>query len=149
MKNSEKAVELFLQGYSCSQAVFGAFADEVGLDESLCFKLSSPFGGGFGRLREVCGAVSGMLMVFGVLYGYDTPDNGETKKELYEKTRELCEEFKKQHESIICKDILKGQAQIGGTPDKRTESFYATRPCAKCVRDAAVIIEEFIKNNKQ
>ena len=145
MKNSEKAVELFLQGYSCSQAVFGAFAKDLGIDESLAFKLSSPFGGGFGRLREVCGAVSGMLMVFGVLYGYDTPDNGEIKKEHYAKTRELCEKFKEQHLSIVCKDILKEKAQVGGTPDKRTEKFYQERPCVRCVRDAATIIEEYIR----
>ena len=89
MKNSEKAVKLFTDGYNCAQAVFGAFAGDLGFDEATALKMAAPFGGGFGRQREVCGAVSGMLMAFGYLYGYETPETGEIKMKHYEDTRAL------------------------------------------------------------
>lgn len=147
MKNSEKAVNLFTDGYNCAQAVFGAFADDLGFDESTALKIASPFGGGFGRLREVCGAVSGMLMAFGYLYGYDTAETGDIKMAHYQQTRELCNKFKEQNGSIICREILK-TAEVGGTPEKRTQQYYNERPCVRCVRTACEILEEYIKNSK-
>ncbi|MBR3909043.1 MAG: C_GCAxxG_C_C family protein [Clostridia bacterium] len=147
MKNSEKAVNLFTKGYNCAQAVFGAFAKELGFDEATALKMAAPFGGGIGRQREVCGAVSGMLMVFGYLYGYETPETGEIKMHHYEQTRALCDAFKKQNGSIICRDILKTD-EVGGTPAARTEQYYHERPCVRCVRTASEILEEYIKNQK-
>lgn len=147
MKNSEKAVELFCEGYNCAQSVFGAFADEIGLDVKQALKMASPFGGGVGRLREVCGACSGMLMVFGWLYGYENAETGEVKSKLYEQTRKLCNDFSKLNGSIICREIL-DNAEIGGTPENRTEQYYAKRPCVCCVRTAAEIIEKYIAENK-
>ena len=147
MKNSEKAVKLFTDGYNCAQAVFGAFADTIGFDESTTLKIAAPFGGGFGRQREVCGAVSGMLMAFGYLYGYENAETGEIKMQHYEQTRALCDSFKQQNGSIICREILK-TAEVGGTPEKRTEQYYAERPCVRCVRTASEILEKYIKNNK-
>ncbi len=146
MKNSEKAVKLFTDGYNCSQAVFGAFAEEIGFDEKTALKIAAPFGGGFGRQREVCGAVSGMLMVFGYLNGYEIPETGEIKMKHYEQTRALCESFKEQNGSIICRDILKN-AEVGGTPEARTKQYYSERPCVRCVRTASEVLEDFIKNN--
>ena len=143
MKRSEKAVELFLSGYNCSQAVFGAFADEIGLDSEIALKLSAPFGGGFGRQREVCGAVSGMLMVLGVCSGYSTPEVGDIKAEHYKTVRYLCDEFKELNGSIVCREILRPE-QIGGDPAPRTESYYKERPCVKCVRTASEIIEKYL-----
>lgn len=145
MKNSEKAVKLFTDGYNCAQAVFAAFADDIGFDEKTALKIAAPFGGGFGRQREVCGAVSGMLMVFGYLYGYHTPETGNIKMEHYEKTRLLCDKFKEQNGSIICRDILKTD-KIGGTPETRTNQYYSERPCVRCVRTACEILEEYFGN---
>lgn len=146
MKNSQKAVSLFTDGYNCAQAVLGAFADDIGLPVSQALKIAAPFGGGFGRQREVCGAVSGMLMAFGYLYGYDTAETGEIKMEHYEQTRALCNEFAEENGSIICRDILKTEEK-GGTPEPRTEQYYHERPCVRCVRTAAEILEEHIKNH--
>ena len=146
MKKSEVAVKLFTDGYNCAQAVFGAFAEDLGVSESKALKLAAPFGGGVGRQREVCGAVSGMLMAFGLLYGYDTPETGDIKMQHYERTRALCDEFAKINGSIICRDILKTK-EIGGTPEARTEQYYHERPCVRCVFTAAEILEEYIKND--
>lgn len=147
MKNSEKAVKLFTDGYNCAQAVFGAFAKDLGFDEATSLKMSAPFGGGIGRQREVCGAVSGMLMAFGLLYGYETPETGEIKMQHYEHTRTLCDAFKEQNGSIICREILK-TAEVGGTPEARTGKYYNERPCVRCVRTASEILEKYIKNPK-
>lgn len=147
MKNSEKAVMFFTDGYNCAQAVFGAFAKDLGFDETTALKIAAPFGGGFGRQREVCGAVSGMLMAFGYLYGYVTPETSEVKMKHYEQTRALCDVFKEQNGSIVCREILK-TAEVGGTPEARTEKYYKERPCVRCVRTASEILEEYIEYNK-
>ncbi len=146
MNNSEMAVKLFNKGYNCAQAVFGAFSEQIGFDKDTALKISAPFGGGIGRQREVCGACSGMLMAFGMLYGYETPETGELKIKLYEKTRILCNQFAELNGSIICRDILK-TAEIGGIPSPRTEKYYKERPCEHCVRTAAEILENYIKIN--
>ncbi len=147
MKNSEKAVKLFTDGYNCAQAVFGAFAEDLGLDQATALKMAAPFGGGVGRLREVCGAVSGMLMAFGFLYGYEKPETGEIKMQHYEQTRALCDRFANENGSIICRDILKTEEK-GGTPEARTEQYYHERPCVRCVRTASEILEDYIINKK-
>ncbi|MBP3692354.1 MAG: C_GCAxxG_C_C family protein [Clostridia bacterium] len=147
MKNSQKAVELFEGGYNCAQAVLGAFAEDIGLTAEQALKMSAPFGGGVGRQREICGACSGMLMAYGMLYGYDTAETGDKKAELYENTRALCARFAEINGSIICRDILK-DAVIGGTPAARTQQYYEERPCTRCVRTAAEILEEYIKNQQ-
>lgn len=147
MKNSERAVALFLEGYNCAQAVLGAFSGEIGLSEKMAMRLACPFGGGVGRLREICGACSGMLLAAGALYGYDTPETGEVKSKHYQLVRELCAAFKEQNSSIICREILGKRAEVGGTPEPRTESFYKERPCVKCIRTAAEILEKYLAEN--
>lgn len=147
MTKSEAAVKLFTDGYNCAQAVLGAFAEDVGITDSQAFKLSAPFGGGVGRQREICGACSGMLMAFGLLFGYDNAEAGEKKKKLYEQTRAFCDRFAEYNGSIICRDILKTK-EVGGTPEPRTEKYYNERPCVRCVRTATEILEEYIENNK-
>ena len=144
MKCSEKAVELFLEGYNCSQAVFGAFSEEIGLSRDMALKLAAPFGGGRGRLRSVCGACSGMLMVLGVKEGYPTPETGAVKAAHYEVVRSLCGEFEKQNGSIICREILK-DTDLSGPPAERTEQYYKERPCVRCVRTASEIIEKYLE----
>ncbi len=101
----EKAASLF-KGYNCAQAVFAAYADLFGMDEETAFKLSMPFGGGMGGLREVCGAVSGMVMVAGLAKGTATPNDKEGKKECFELVQRLVEKFRQENGSIICKQQL-------------------------------------------
>lgn len=145
----ERAMELFKQGYNCSQSVFGAFCEECGMDFETALKLSSSFGGGMGRLREVCGAVSGMFMVAGMKYGYSDPNDSSSKAEHYKRIQALAEEFKEKNGSIVCRDLLGLSVQSENyIPEKRTEEYYKKRPCAEIVGDAAEIIYEFIKSNK-
>lgn len=145
----ERAMELFKQGYNCSQSVFGAFCEECGMDFETALKLSSSFGGGMGRLREVCGAVSGMFMVAGMKYGYSDPNDSSSKAEHYKRIQELAEQFKEKNGSIVCRDLLGLCVQSENyIPEKRTEEYYKKRPCAEIVGDAAEIIYKFIESNK-
>ena len=148
MDHGKTAEELFRKGYNCSQSVLMAFGDITGLDDDTAARLASSFGGGIGRMREVCGAVSGMLMIAGLIFGYEVPEEGEQRGACYASTRELCDAFKERNGSIICREILGKRAEVGGKPELRTEQFYKTRPCVKSVRDAAEVLEEFIKRNK-
>lgn len=145
MTHADKAEALFKEGYNCAQAVLGAFAEELGLPLETAMKLSSSFGGGMGRMREVCGACSGMFMAAGLLYGYDTPETGAPKMELYAHIRELADRFRKENGSIICRELLDGKAEVGGIPEARTEVYYQKRPCSEYVRCAAAILEEYIQ----
>lgn len=144
---AQKAKDLFEQGYNCSQAVFGAFAEELGVDFDVALKLSSSFGGGMGRMREVCGAVSGMLMVAGIKYGYNSPSDDVSKSEHYRLVQELANEFKEKHDSIICRELLNLNVEIDSPePSPRTAEYYKTRSCADFVYDAAEIIENYMNN---
>jgi len=141
-----KAMALFKEGFNCSQSVFLAFEDFYGIDRSTALKLSSSFGGGMGRLREVCGAVSGMFMVAGVLYGYDDPKDYEAKKQHYERIQYLAGKFQEVNGSIVCRELLGlGQGKDVAAPEKRTEEYYKKRPCAELVGIAATIMEEYIE----
>ena len=146
MDHVARASELFREGYGCSQAVAMAFSDLTGLDEKLAARLGGPFGGGMGRMREVCGAVSGMLMVAGMLYGYDDPADAAGKRQLYADVQELAARFREEHGSIICRDLLKNPS-ADPNPTPRTEDFYKKRPCLRMVETAARIMEEFIEEN--
>ena len=150
MTRTEKAKHLFEDlGFNCAQAVAGAFADELSLSEDMLLRLSSAFGGGFGRMREMCGAVSGMTIVFGALYGFGTEQGSFDKATLYEVERELISEFSKEIGSFLCRDILGAdKATVGGTPSERTQKFYNERPCTKCVMTAVSILDDFISSQK-
>ena len=138
------AADLFLNGSNCAQAVLLAFEDVTKLDSKTAATLSSSFGGGMGRLREVCGAVSGMLMVAGILYGYDNPgEKDATKKAHYALVQELCAKFKEEAGSIICREIL-ANPPSDPNPSPRTAEYYAKRPCARMVMTAAKLMDEFI-----
>ena len=143
MDHSTYAAELFLNGYNCAQAVAVAFCDVTGLTPAQSAKLMSSFGGGMGRMREVCGAVSGMLMVAGYLYGYDTPNDDDSKKAHYALVQELAGKFREQAGSIICREILKNPPS-DPAPTPRTEEFYKIRPCARMVFLAARILDDYI-----
>ena len=143
MDHSFAAAELFLQGYNCAQAVAVAFTDVTGMDKKEAAKLAAPFGGGMGRMREVCGAVSGMFFVLGYLYGYDTPGDEELKKALYVEVQALAEQFRQRCGSIICREILKNPPS-DPNPSPRTAEYYAKRPCARMVKTAADLMDAFI-----
>ena len=143
----EKAEALFLQGYTCAQSVLLAFEDVTGLDTITAAKLSCGFGGGMGRMREVCGAVSGMFMVYDLVCGYFEPGDMEAKKRTYADIRELAARFSAQSGgSIVCRELLAGvQTTAGGEPEQRTPEYYQKRPCPRLVALAADVLDEFLK----
>lgn len=150
MGRGEKAADLFSEGYNCAQAVFLAYADKFDIDQETAAKLAASFGGGMGRLREVCGAVSGMFMVAGVLFGYDDPKASEEKKEHYARIQELAAKFKEENGSIICRELLGlGAGADNPTPEIRTAEYYKKRPCKELVAMAADILEEYINNEEK
>lgn len=145
MNRADRAEELFRQGYNCGQSVFAAFADVLGMTVEEAAKIASPFGAGFGKLREVCGAVSGMTLVAGYLKGYSDPADYESKKEVYALIRKMCAEFEDSQGSIICRELLglkKGEDTA--EPAVRTEEYYRSRPCIGACRTAAEIVEREI-----
>jgi len=146
MTRGEKAEALFLEGYNCAQAVVIAFEDLHGLDRETAAKLSSSFGGGMARLREVCGSVSGMFMVAGLLYGYDNPKAKEEKAEHYARIQKLAADFTAEHGSIVCRDLLGlTEKKQEPTPEERTEAYYKKRPCKELIGRAAEIMDNYIK----
>ena len=146
--HEEKALELFREGYNCAQAVFAAFCDVMDIDVETALKISSSFGGGMGRMREVCGAVTGMFMVAGMLYGYTDPKSEPDKNGHYARIQQLAGQIKELHGSYICREILK-PINPDTTPisTPRTPEFYKLRPCERMVTDAARLMDEYISVN--
>lgn len=154
--HAQKAMKLFKEGYNCAQATFLAFEDIYHLDHKTALLLSSSFGGGMGRLREVCGAVSAMFMVIGLLYGYDSPSAYEEKAELYTRVQELARQFEIYTGTIICRELLgEKSGKDHPEPEKRSAKYYEVRPCEQLVGIAAYILETYLKeqgicpNNKK
>ena len=143
MDHGMKAAELFTQGYNCAQSVAAAFCDVTGLDEKTAARMASPFGGGMGRMREVCGAVSGMYLVLGWLYGYDTPGDDVSKKALYADVQAMGARFREQAGSIVCREILKNPPS-DPNPTPRTAEFYQKRRCARMCLLAGRILDDYI-----
>ena len=147
MDHAERARELFLEGYNCSQAVFCAFGDLTGLETAEAAKLASSFGGGMGRLREVCGTVSGALLVLGMLRGYSDPKDAAAKTAHYHLVQEFARRFKEINGTIICRELLEGVKTVpGNDPEQRTPDYYARRPCLRHVGEAAQIVDELLMN---
>lgn len=141
---AEIAKSAFLSGSNCSQAVFCAFAGDFGLDSGTAGRVSCALGGGLGRMREVCGAVSGAALVLGLKYGDD-------KMLAYAKVQEFCARFKEETCSIVCRELLEGArvpVETGGGPEARTEQYYRKRPCAELVGLAAGILEDMLKQGQ-
>ena len=149
MKNhAAYAAELFEQGYNCAQAVAAAFCDVTGMEEKAAAAMASSFGGGMGRMREVCGAVSGMLLVAGILYGYDTPGDDVSKKAHYERIQAMAAAFREEAGSIICREILKNPPS-DPSPTPRSETFYQMRPCTRMVYLAAEILDGYVNKHQE
>ena len=168
--HGELARDLFFSGYNCAQSVFCAFSDVTGFDRDTSARLASSFGGGMGRLREVCGCVSAAFMVLGAVEGYDDPSDQEAKKKHYERVREFAGYFRDAEGSIICRELLargkkgagteeqgsggsgtapdRGEAvkvEIGGDPEKRTADYYRKRPCPDLAFRAAEILDKMLE----
>lgn len=144
-KHSEIAEKLFYEGYNCAQAVFAAFADEYGMDRAQALKIASSFGGGMGGMREVCGAVSGMLMAAGLIFGYDAADDPAAKAAHYARVRALADAFREKNGSIICRELLSGaNIAVKTAPSERTAQYYKKRPCPDLVAMAAEILDGYI-----
>ena len=149
MTEKERARELFLEGYNCSQSVFIPFCDRFGIDEAAAKKISAGLGGGLGRQREVCGAVSAACMVLGDIVAAEVGADQESKKANYVLVREFCDRFKEKHCSIICREMLQDLAKNkGATPDERTPEYYLKRPCLRVIEDAVEILTGMLEEHK-
>ena len=145
MTRADRAEALFREGYNCSQTVYAAFADVLGISVEEAALQASAFGGGVGGLREVCGAVSGMAMVASMLKGYSDPKDHEGKKALYKLTQEMCAEFEREMGSVICRNLLGLKpGESLPEPSIRTEEYYRSRSCVKACRVAAEITEKYL-----
>lgn len=141
----EQAVSTFEEGYTCAQSVFATYADLFGMDRQTALKLSSPMGGGIGRMREVCGVVSSMALLAGLKEGNTDPANEEGKERIYLLVRQMAEKFKEKHGTIICRELLGIDGmEESARPSERTEEYYKSRPCSQLVATASRIIEEIL-----
>ncbi len=172
MTYGEKAKDNFLNGYTCAQAVLAAFQDEKwfkesGLTPETAMKLASSFGGGMGRLREVCGAVSGMFMAFGIAHGFSAPpESQDAKADHYKCIQELAALFREENGSIVCRELLRiapmtqnapGKSEATSTvagdpyapvPEARTAEYYKKRPCPDLCKCAADILAKYLYSKK-
>ena len=149
-KHAEIAKQLFFKGYNCAQSVFCAFTDVTGYDIDTSARMASSFGGGLGRLRETCGAVSAAALILGIVNGYADPADYEAKKQHYALVREFVDRFKEKNKSIICRELLTEASlnpESGGAPEQRSKEYYQKRPCPNLVYDAALILDEMIQHN--
>lgn len=141
---SELAKEYFLNGANCAQAVLCAFAEECNLSEESAMRIASGFGGGMGRMREVCGAVSGMVLAANILRGNSDIKDKTAKDKHYALIQQLAAQFREENGSIICRELLKLTSSGPENPvsEERTSAYYKKRPCAELVALAAGIIEK-------
>ncbi|MBO5929522.1 MAG: C_GCAxxG_C_C family protein [Clostridia bacterium] len=144
-QRAERAKELFLEGYNCSQAVLGAFCEDIGLEFETAIKLSSSFGGGMGQLREVCGAVSALFMIAGIQQGYTSPTDAKAKVEHYKRIQKLAKQFCEKRGTIICRDLLTMKPTGTVEYHDRDEKYYKARPCLGVVEDAALLAEKLFE----
>ena len=148
MTRREMAMANFYEGYNCSQSIVLAFADLIPIEKSTLLRMASSFGGGMGRLREVCGSVTGMFMIAGILYGYDGPETGQVKADHYARIQELAHRFEEKHGSIVCREMLGLSVRHDvPVPEARTQEYYKKRPCPEIIGDAADLLEQYIKEN--
>lgn len=142
----QRARDLFGQGFNCAQSVFAAFADETGMDTETSLKLAAPFGGGIARLREVCGAVTGMAMALGIKYGYTDPTDAQGRLTHYALVQSLVKAFEKKNGSLICRELLGLDKSGNPISPSGMQSAPHSPLCAGLVENAAAILEEYIKS---
>lgn len=143
--HADRAKALFLEGYNCAQSVFCAFEDVIGMDRESAARMASSFGGGLGRLREVCGTVSAAALVLGIVRGYSDPRDMGAKAAHYRLVQEFARRFRAARGSIICRELLAGvETAPGPEPEARTEAYYRKRPCPDLAWEAARILDEML-----
>lgn len=149
-ENEKKARENFRNGYNCAQSVFLVYADKYGFDKETALKLSSSFGGGMGRLREVCGAVTSMFMIAGLEDGYIENNNDDVKGKHYARIQNLAREFKQKYNTVICRELLglDENEEISPIPSKRTGEYYEQRPCEDFIAYACKILDDYLAKEK-
>lgn len=145
MNKKELAQKYFTDGYNCAQAVALAFAEEYGYTNEQMAALASSFGGGIGRMREVCGALSGAVIIAGLHNGYESPTDADAKAAHYDRVQKVCKAFEAQMGSVICRELLDRPANGSPVADARDKAFYEERPCKRAVGTAAEIMEEYIR----
>lgn len=147
----QKAIELFKSGYNCSQSVVAAFADMYGFTQEQALRMSASFGGGIGRMRETCGAACGMFLLAGLETGATEATDREGKAANYAVVQELATEFKKRNGSLNCAELLglRKKEPVSTIPEERTAHYYAKRPCAKMVEEAARIWAEYLEKHSE
>lgn len=145
-ERAERAGELFFQGYNCAQSVVGAFADYFDIDFKTAVRLADGLGGGMGRMRLTCGAVSAMALLAGLKLSSGEPKDLNNRAVVYAKVREMAEAFSEKNGSIICRELLGASMpkDNGARPEERTAEYYKKRPCPDCVRDCAEIAEKYL-----
>jgi C_GCAxxG_C_C family probable redox protein len=150
MTKGDKAKEFFLNGDNCAQAVCCAFCKDMNMDETTARAISACFGGGLGRQREICGAVSAMCMMLSLKHAPKDPTDHAQKSLFYTRVQEVCNRFKKENGSIICRELL-GQppSPVSPIPEPRTTQYYNTRPCPEKVKSAADILEKYLSELEQ
>jgi C_GCAxxG_C_C family probable redox protein len=141
---SNSAVDNFTKGYNCAQAVFSTYAPLLDIKKEEALRIATGFGGGMGRLQEVCGAVTGALMLIGCKYGMVDPGDSATKEKAYALVQEFSERFKKLHGSISCRELLGCDLNTAAGKQQVKEQDLHNKICRPCVRDAGKIIEEII-----
>lgn len=142
----EKARELFVNGYNCSQSVVGAYSDLFGMEPEAAMKFAEGLGGGMGRMRLTCGAVAAMSLLTGLKMSSGKPGNQQERAKIYETVRSMADEFTQKNGTIICGELLDPETikDKSSVPEARTEQYYKKRPCADCVTDCAEIIEKYL-----
>ena len=146
MDRVEKAMELFKSGYNCSQAVVGAYADIFGMEPETAIRFAEGMGGGMGRMRLTCGAVTGMFLLAGLKKSKGIAGDTDTRTEIYETVRKMSAEFEKNNGSIVCADLLglNRPKDENAKPEERTQDYYKKRPCVECVGECARIVEKYL-----
>ena len=143
--HAERAARLFREGCNCAQSVFLAYMDMTGMDRDTAIRVSASFGGGMGRLREVCGGVSGAIMALGMICAPLDPTDQDAKAEHYRRVQEVARRFREKNSTLICRELLGNMAGSGHVPEVRTEEYYKKRPCERFVYDGAAALEEVLK----
>ncbi|MCR5512361.1 MAG: C-GCAxxG-C-C family protein [Prevotella sp.] len=148
----QRAVDNFMAGYGCCQSVVAAFSDLYGLDDTTAKKIAAGFGGGVGRMRMMCGAVSGIVMLAGLDCGQTEGSDREGKSACYKVVQDLLAKSKDENGSLICAEILgiDGHEKVNSSyvASARTAEYYKTRPCAAKVESAARIFANYLKNKE-
>jgi C_GCAxxG_C_C family probable redox protein len=147
MDQIECALTRFREGFSCSQSIFSAFAEQFGLPVETALKIAASFGGGMGHMGEICGAITGAFMVIGLAYGHTIVEDQESKEEAYRQVNEFVNQFKARNGSIICRELIGYDMCTPEKLQRANESGVFDTICPRLVKDSAEIISVLIKNN--